>query len=399
MDNLELLKRRLTVHGGDAEGRIRKDKLKSLEQALKYSYQAETVMKDGETFRALMVTNKLKPDYDDKIMSIPYYAQFKVGDLFFWERTNSYWIIYLQHHSEDAYFRGYTRRAEQTMRWKDEYGNMHETHVAARGPVETKVRSQSKSGIVFDEPNYTLALLVPSNEDTIKLKRYSKVTIKEQNWEVVATDSISEEGIIEINLIESYMNKEEDTKEVVGGKIEKDIIVLSCLDDITESLVGAPIDVWSQVKVDGQISSELNENATYEILEGLAHFDSKQLTIDSNTKVKIRLSIPKINFEKEFTIQGIDEIVNDIVDINIIGNSSVKSYGTAKYIIQKYKNGAKEIATGEWEVPHSNLFTIESANSEELILKWNVGRVGSFELKYKDEDDIVSKFVEVESLL
>ena len=44
-----------------------------------------------------------------------------------------------------------------------------------RGPVETKIDTGIKHDISIDTPNYTLNLLLPANEDTLKqFQRYSK---------------------------------------------------------------------------------------------------------------------------------------------------------------------------------------------------------------------------------
>jgi len=53
---------------------------------------------DGEEarpVRALINPNKLKQDYDDKIISIGFENNFQCGDIFEWCNTNSHWIIYL----------------------------------------------------------------------------------------------------------------------------------------------------------------------------------------------------------------------------------------------------------------------------------------------------------------
>jgi hypothetical protein len=45
--------------------------------------------------KGLINPNKLKQDYDDKILSIGFEHDFHVGDIFKWCNTNTYWIIYL----------------------------------------------------------------------------------------------------------------------------------------------------------------------------------------------------------------------------------------------------------------------------------------------------------------
>ena len=95
---------------GQQERMIR-DKRKTLSRALLYSYQAAYVKKlydDNDTIerRALINPDKVKQDYDEKIISIGFESNFKTGDIFQWLGTNTYWLIYLQDLTELAYFRG-----------------------------------------------------------------------------------------------------------------------------------------------------------------------------------------------------------------------------------------------------------------------------------------------------
>ena len=74
MSSLDNLKMRINYAGGaNQEERMNSDKLRSLKKALLYSYQAQTAeLIDGRRFRCLINHDKLKEDYDDKIISIPY---------------------------------------------------------------------------------------------------------------------------------------------------------------------------------------------------------------------------------------------------------------------------------------------------------------------------------------
>ena len=120
VESLELQKIRLRAMGGDAQQeRMIYDKRKALDRALLYSYQGANILKVRESskefldqvpVRALINPNKLKQDYDDKIISVSYEANFKPGDIFEWLGTGTHWIIYLQDLTELAYFRGDIRR-------------------------------------------------------------------------------------------------------------------------------------------------------------------------------------------------------------------------------------------------------------------------------------------------
>ena len=234
------------IGGYRQQDRMITDKRKSLDRAVKYSYQGAFVTKIVETVstedvmtpvgdtttptsvRALINPNRVTQDYDDKIISIGYEHQYKPGDIFKWDNTGSYWLVYLQDLTELAYFRGNIRKCRYQISFKDEVGNTKNVYAAVRGPVETKLDSTQKENIIMDTPNSSLNILMPKNADTLKaFQRYNKFFLKTVEdghalvWRVEATDSVSMPGILEINAIEYYVNTSEDdtTNSLVGGLI------------------------------------------------------------------------------------------------------------------------------------------------------------------------------------
>ena len=92
---------RLRQMGGNLQQeRMIMSKRRSLDQAVWNSYQAAEIIKPKaalkKPIRALINPNKLKQDYDDKILSVRYEYNFKPGDVFEWRGTHTYWLIYLQ---------------------------------------------------------------------------------------------------------------------------------------------------------------------------------------------------------------------------------------------------------------------------------------------------------------
>ena len=221
---------RLRQHGGNRQQeRMIRDKRRSLDRAVWNSYQAAEVVKinatDRKPVRALINPNKLKQDYDDKILSVGFEYDFNSGDVFEWLGTGTYWLIYLQDLTELAYFRGDIRKCSYQIAWEDEDGT-HTTYAAIRGPVETKINYIQKHGISVDTPNYSLSILMPLNEYTKKyFTRYSKFYLQgdETCWRVEATDYISTPGILEVTAVEYFANETEDDIDngIVGGLIEE----------------------------------------------------------------------------------------------------------------------------------------------------------------------------------
>lgn len=243
------LAQRLHTHGGfDQQSRMVLDKKRTLDRALNFSYQGCNVRKTRQKdvgpevdwtkqppfpmVRALINPDKTKMDYDDKIISIPFEYGLGVGDVFEWCGTDSYWLIYLQDMNEIAYFRGEIRRCSYEISWEDENG-MHSTYAAIRGPVETKINYIQKHQISVDKPNYSLHILMPRTEATLKqFQRYTKFYLKDLEagapnvcWRVEATDWISTPGILEINAVEYYANETEDDVDngIVGALVSETV--------------------------------------------------------------------------------------------------------------------------------------------------------------------------------
>lgn len=249
LDHTETL---LKYNGGiPQQDRMIKDKRRSLDRALKYSYQGAFIKKVDDSavpwgftpvgadettqIRALINPNKLKPDYDDKILSVPFEHGFKAGDVFEWCNTDTKWLITSQNKTELAYFRGDIRRCNYHIRWLDHDGVEHECYAATRGPVETKINFLQKSGVSIETPNHSLNILMPKRKDVIEyFKRYSKFYLSSSLFEedpnnlledyeicfrVEATDWISTPGVFEMTAVEYYANDTEDRDRLVGGAL------------------------------------------------------------------------------------------------------------------------------------------------------------------------------------
>ena len=211
-----------------------RDKRRTFDKVVKYSYQGAKVKDLGSEsstiVRALINPNKVKMDYDDKIISIGFEHGFTTGTVFEWINTGTKWICYLQDMTELAYFKGDIRRCKHKISWSDG-DEIHSAYAAIRGPVETRIESISKVSLNVDIPNYSLNILLPLTNDTLKyFNRYSKFYLQGLNendnfgstcWRVEAKDSISTPGILEITAVEYYSNEFEDDIEngIAGGLI------------------------------------------------------------------------------------------------------------------------------------------------------------------------------------
>lgn len=384
---------RLERLGGDAESRMRKDKLKSFEQSLSYSYQASAIVKDNINYKALINPDKLKMDYDDKMLSISFNSGFAIGDIFHWTTTNTHWIIYTQQFSEDAYFRGSIRNCKYQLKWVNEFGQEKSTYAAVTGPVETKIVSDMKSSISYDTPNYTLTVLIPNNENTKNtFVRYYKLMLDGKAWEVQTSDSISMPGIIQLTLQENYKNKESDTNEIIGGKVVQNITVTSALDN-SNIQINTPFELWTKI-LRGEESLDLE--CQYTVVSGNAIINDNKITLNDTDPVVVDLLISEADTIKQYAVFGVEVPVESVV-LNITGPLMVKPYGTTSYSINKYVNGIQVIPLGIWSI-EGTACTVETSNSTTLVLKWIATKKGIIKITYQDGIDIIEQDVIIQSL-
>ena len=226
--------------------RLREDKLRSLKSALYNSYQSAVIVFDKDDrqyhFRCLINHDKLKVDYEDKVLSIPFkevpvqfegnkemslkdkmvdtgtngiftdelgnpvvdpqtgeiITQYRVkpGDTFKWVSGNegympdSYWIIYLQYSEQTAYFRGQIRKADDEIEiipvdQDGEEGQPLLYRGWTTGPNEDQAIWNVKKGVVWNDLYYSKILYITKDENTSAyFRRFDRVIINGQSWEI-----------------------------------------------------------------------------------------------------------------------------------------------------------------------------------------------------------------------
>ena len=260
--------------------RIREDKLRSLKRALYNSYQSAVIVFDKDDrqfhFRCLINHDKLKVDYEDKILSIPfrevpvefqgvdkiiaqkivdtgtpgkfldqqgnpvldpegnpiYQYRVKAGDTFKWISGNqgympdSYWIIFLQYSEQTAYFRGQIRKADDEIQvipidQDGQQGDPILYHGWTTGPNEDQAIWNVKKGVIWNDLYYTKILYITKDETTEAFfRRFDRVVINGQTWQVqgyndnYGTSSKNVDGgMIRVALKETYTSTNQVIKQ------------------------------------------------------------------------------------------------------------------------------------------------------------------------------------------
>lgn len=210
---------RLNYHGGSVQqNRMIRDKLWSLKTGFKVSYHRATAVftddYEEREFNCLLNPTKVNEDVDIKEISIPFEdinlvseevetVGTKCGDIFTWKETETKWLVCYQKIDELAYFRGACCRCNTIVNFGDSL--TQEGHIM--GPTVRNIDWRRIPSAAWNNINYDAVLLLPKTEEVLQyLKRFNKLTIDGNQWEVQARNMMLE-GIIEIAIKEDYTNR------------------------------------------------------------------------------------------------------------------------------------------------------------------------------------------------
>lgn len=253
----ETLMARLKYAGGDQLSRINRQKLRSLQAALRNDYNSRLIKFNDKEVRCLINTNNLKSDYDKKIISVEFEHGLQPGDVFQVVDDDTYWMVYLPILTETAYLRAEIMRCRYTL---DIDGEQH--WIYFQGPTETDLRWFIKSGINFNELNLSGTIYIKNTPKTKEyFKRFTKIKLDGHMWEVQVTDSITVPGIIELEIQEYYDNPIAELPDIIQEEKSEGVII-------------------------GQSSIDLNTVAAYTIPDNFYN-EKYHWIIEDNPRVKI----------------------------------------------------------------------------------------------------------------
>lgn len=285
----------------------------------------DSLVNSEPLFRCLINHDKLKVDYQDKIISIPFMeppvgsrepiqTNFHNGTVFKWVHGNkqewtpdTYWIVYMQYSEETAYFRAEIRKADEEIEiiTIDDEGN--ESTVRYRGwmtgPNETTALWNVKKGVVWNDMNYTKLLYITKDEDTLAFfQRFDRIIINGKPWEVQAyNESYStnkngdtESGIIRVALKETYTNTPQFVREKIQELDQNDVRAAEYDAQHTQARIdgpatAAPYDILTYT------AKNVDEDSTWTLSDSTL---AKIISISQDGKT-IKISILADNSVKE----------------------------------------------------------------------------------------------------
>ena len=238
--SIKTLAARVQYAGGDQIGRMNKQKLRSLQWALKNDYNTRMIKTPNKAaVPCLINTGNLKSDYDKKYISVEFSSGLEAGDTFEILDDGTHWMIYLPILTETAYLRSEIIRCRYQLEID---GDLY--WIYFQGPTETDLRWFLKNQININELNLSGTIYIKNDEKTKHFfKRFTHIKIDGHVWEVQVTDPITVPGILELEVQEYYDNSIAELPEIKEASGEYPLNTIKGADIVKQdTIVGYSID-------------------------------------------------------------------------------------------------------------------------------------------------------------
>lgn len=346
IDCFDRYKRRNSTNSGDPSRIGVDERYKTFIHALNNSYNSEKVK--------IVEKAEIYPHYDEVYLSlitpdekrginnvcIPWELVPTVGKLLYWQRNNDYWLITTRDDTEKAYFKGTIEKCNYTLTWRDENGNIYKQRVKMQGPVETKYKNEVLGDFIGGKPNETNSIWMAKTENTKHLNRYDKLIMNGKGYVITVVNDV--DSIIKINLIEGYINPEEDLliagEEISEGKITIDYKVHTNIDGVSE-LPMNPFEFNAFLYKNGLIEKYAIPTIT---VSGNGEYREGKIYPTSPGEIVIDVCYPGYPSHTTYKINIVEEETITVY-YEILGQDSIDMYSSCSYQLVKNTNGNIEV--------------------------------------------------------
>lgn len=393
MDNYDLFQQRLNTSTKIPQEKLIADKVKTFKRALNSSYNAETVYNQNNSdFLALISgTNSQKlQDNERKIFSTLLDNECAVGDIVFWERDNSRWMITEQTTTEKAVFQGFINKVNHQLEWKDlNTGTIYKQWVVAETSAEKTIEDGVKNSITYDLFSDSLFIMMPKKTKGVELlKRYDEIIIGDKKWIIEVVDNISNTNILKLYVKETALNRDLDTETLANGNVQVLFTFTSALDDIEEIEIDKTI-ILNPVLFKNDEIQDLN----YLIKVSNCINTNGVITFNSLGTAVITITYPTVNRSYKHIINVVETSAEIVSNTFILGSSTLKTLNIATYSFINIINGEQVSLDGAWEIDTNYLTTVTS-DSDNLQIKAK-NKTGLTIIKYKYNEQEYIKEIKI----
>lgn len=332
---------------------------------------------------SIILDHKINQDYDEKYLYTKLDTNTKIGDIFFWERTNTHWIVYAQYLTEKNYYKSIIKRANWCISWIDKYSNVQFQWVYVRGPLETKLNQINKDNNIIDVHNETLSILMPKNSKTISFKKYDNILLNGKKWKIVADiDDISNTELIEIQLQKTETDYNDDIENnLVDGLLDTNYEFTQLFSN--QFYINQTLDLNKNIIL-YKNNEIIESDFSIKMIEGKATIKKSNITFPKAGNYIFEIIYNKNpNIKKQFSIEAIDSN-EDLFTYKIIGNKTVKCLFEYQYYVQN-----NELSNIKWEIKDDkNIVNNFNIDNNIINIKFGI-KTGSIILNLFIEDKLV----------
>lgn len=362
MSAYDLYQKRLETYHTIPLDKLEEGKMNTFKVALQRSYNRELVKnKTGTEFLCLISGINTQPKIEKKSFSTLLDNSCAVGDIIYWERSGSRWLITDKEETEKSIFQGYISEATYKLTWKNTTtGQTYEEWACVKGPEETTITSGVKNSIQYDTPNQSLYLMMPKNSAGIELlDRYFEIFVDDRKWEIQVMDNYSYKDLITLQLLETSINKDTDdtTNNIADGKIINTYTISSSLTNLTSVELNTVLSFTPILYSNGE-----KIILPYTVTATNCSYANNNLTFNVVETASIVVAFEGITQTFTYSISVVD--IPQVLPLEIIGSSNVKVMTTNAYTIQGYNSGDTVV----WTVDDL-YFAIVSTDNDKITVK------------------------------
>lgn len=364
-------------------------KQKSFEDLLRTNYYniediQKIINKNQVLFetKSVILDYKLKQNYDDKYLYTPLDKMAKVGDIFYWPRTNTHWIVYAEYLTEKSYYKCIIKKADWCISWKDDNEVIQYQWVYVRGPVETKTKDIVMKSKIYDIPNATLTILMPATAKTKYFKKYSELMLNGKKWQVAAdVDDISNPGLVELQLIKVAADYNDDKENnIVDGNEDITYTMKKMFEDVI--IQNSVINVNNSITLykNGEI---IPSNFSIENIAGSGVINGTNISFPymEPCTFKVIYNLDK-NINTTYRVEVVSSIFNTPNYNYIIGPSTIRS-------LLQYEYSTEHIGNTRWVVDDPNKLVRNIEYNNRNIYITTGSKTGNFTLNLYDTSNLV----------
>lgn len=193
--------RRATKDGSTSGQRMITRAKKTFEQALRTSSEAEDVMFDGQTYRALVIMKKDFGDGADKrIICTPFETPLTTGKLVYVPSTGRQWLTFNPELRNKSYNRFMVKEVNETITWRSRNNEVFQTGAVVGTLTGENVLVRADDRFGYWKNSERVYCYIPESESTEFIEVDRNIVMNDETWKVLAVNSIQEEGVLALQL-------------------------------------------------------------------------------------------------------------------------------------------------------------------------------------------------------